>query len=68
MKNEPGIYDDICTRVREETEAAGVVLLVAYGKKGHGFSIQLPHDLFATLPAVLRGLANEVEKDLGGKH
>src|SRR5205085_1646492 len=36
----PGQYDDLCTRVREESQAQAVVLIVLGGNKGNGFSMQ----------------------------
>lgn len=37
----PGKYDALCTYVREKAEAAGVILIVLGGNKGHGHSVQL---------------------------
>lgn len=34
----PGKYDDIVTRIRNETKARGVLLLIVGGTKGRGFS------------------------------
>jgi hypothetical protein len=35
-----GKYDDLCTYVREQTKADGVVVIVVGGDKGHGFAVQ----------------------------
>jgi len=60
----PGRYDDITTRLRELTDADGVVLIVLNGYKGSGFSVQVPEpqDGFQ-LATVLRAVADEVTKD-----
>lgn len=44
--NGPGKYDEHATRVREETGAQSVVVIVIGGNKGHGFShqMQVPTD------------------------
>jgi hypothetical protein len=60
----PGKYDDLCTLVREKTEADGVVVLVFDGNKGNGFSVQGPVSLTATLARVLRSMADQIEADL----
>lgn len=39
--DEPGIYDDLCTRARIETQAQGVVVVVIKGNLGSGFSVQV---------------------------
>lgn len=36
----PGKYDDVCTYVREETEASAAIVIVVGGKHGPGFSVQ----------------------------
>ncbi|HKX40910.1 MAG TPA: hypothetical protein VJO99_07115 [Burkholderiaceae bacterium] len=59
----PGKYDDVCTQVREQTQAEGVVLIIADGKLGSGFSMQAPIDLHAALPGVLEGLAERIRTD-----
>lgn len=60
----PGIYDDECTKVREELGADGVVLIVFGGEKGGGFSVQAPVDITLDLPSVLAILAQQIEIDL----
>ena len=62
----PGKYDDICTLVRESTNAECVVLLIYNGNKGSGFSVQLVKpEALIDLPHVLRNLANQLELDAG---
>lgn len=60
-----GKYDDVCTRVREELQAVGVVLIVMGGPKGNGFEVQFVHEhMLRYLPSVLRKTADSVERDL----
>ena len=61
----PGKYDDLCTKVREEVGADGVILLVVNGKEGSGFSCQANLPLTLALPKMLRSIADEIED--GGK-
>jgi hypothetical protein len=64
----PGKYDAQCTRVREETHAKGVLLAVLEGDKGLGFSVQAPFEITLLLPAILRDIANQIEKSLEEGH
>lgn len=61
----PGKYDDLATAAMESAQAAGVIVIVIGGNRGHGFSIQT-HDLglAAKLPAILRYIADGMEKDM----
>jgi len=59
----PGKYDSLCTRVREETGAEGVILIVFGGKLGGGFSMQASPELTAATPAILRRVAADIERD-----
>ena len=59
----PGKYDELCTKVREQAGADGVVLIVANGKQGSGFSVQAPIDMHAALPGVLESLAESIRND-----
>lgn len=36
----PGMYDTLCTVVREQAEARAAIVIVLNGNKGSGFSIQ----------------------------
>jgi hypothetical protein len=60
----PGKYDDECTWVRERTRAAGVILIVADGARGWGFSMQAPLDVTVQLPDMLERMAREIRADL----
>lgn len=60
----PGKYDALCTEIREETKAQGVILMVFDGDQGCGFSVQAPFELTLGLPSILRDLAQQIEDDL----
>ena len=63
----PGKYDDACTGVRIITGGRAVVLIVLGGEHGDGFSVQSElGDLTAQLPALLRELADGIERSLKG--
>jgi hypothetical protein len=64
MTHGPGRYDDFATYVRERTEAGGVIVMVFGGKSGDGFSVQADLETTFALPAILRDLANQIERDL----
>jgi hypothetical protein len=59
----PGKYNEATTRAREETGAEGVILIVFKGKHGNGFSCQAPFDIQIRLPAILRDVAEGIERD-----
>ena len=63
----PGKYDDLATIVREQARAAGVMVMVFGGNLGEGFSIQATPELTSRLPELLRYIADEIEKSMGGK-
>ena len=58
----PGKYDDLATWVREQAEARGVIVLVLDGKLGSGFSVQATLDVTVRLPALLRHMADDIER------
>ena len=60
----PGKYDEHATKVRNETDAAGVILIVIDGKRGSGFSVQASPDFVARLPTLLRAVADGIDEDL----
>jgi hypothetical protein len=62
----PGKYDAILTKAREQAKAESGVLIILGGAAGDGFSIQGTAEVIATLPVVLRMIANDIEKDLMG--
>jgi len=57
----PGKYDELCTKVRTEAKAGGVVLIVLRGDRGDGFSVQGPGEMVFVLPAILRQVADDIE-------
>ncbi len=64
MSEGPGRYDDLASHVREQTNAETVVLIVIPSETGRaGFSVQsTDHEFQASLPALLRCVADEIEK------
>jgi hypothetical protein len=62
----PGKYDALATIVRESTSAGGVILIVIDGAHGAGFSVQATPEVTAKLPALLRMVADSIERDLRG--
>lgn len=61
----PGKYDHLATYVREQAQAEAVILIVVGGDRGGGFSVQAHSlDITASLPALLRHIADEIEADL----
>jgi hypothetical protein len=63
----PGKYDAEVTELRERLNPDGVVLLVLGGERGGGFSAQLTAPGMLALPALLRQLAEQIEKDSYGQ-
>ena len=60
----PGKYDDICTMVRENTQATGAIVIVVDGNKGSGFSVQtISPDFASILPKILRLMADDLEDE-----
>lgn len=64
MAEGPGKYDDMATLVRKTTKAKFVGVIVIEGALGNGFSMQ--GEQVASVPAMLRKAADEVEKALKG--
>lgn len=62
--NGPGKYDYLCTHVRQQAKARGVILIVIEGEHGSGFSAQLPPELGGTIPEALVTVAREMARDL----
>lgn len=60
----PGKYDDLATYVREQAKAEGVIVIVFDGDKGNGFSAQGSIEVMQAVPRVLRGVADDMERDL----
>jgi len=61
-----GKYEEATTQARLSTGAAGVILIIFGGAQGHGFSVQAPPGLVPTIPGILRKVAEQIERDLGG--
>jgi len=61
---EPGKYDDLCTYVREQSDAAAAVVIIVGGNKGHGFSVQAFADVTPQLPEMLESIARQMRKDM----
>ncbi len=59
----PGKYDAVCSAVREETKAAGVIVIVIDGERGSGFSCQTDASTLARLPELLEAMAAQMRKD-----
>ena len=58
----PGKYDDLATYVRTQARAAGVIVLVIEGDRGGGFSVQATAEVTASLPVLLRRMADDIEQ------
>lgn len=56
-----GKYDDLCTYVREESQAEGAFVVILNGVKGSGFSVQLTSRDLHRLPSILRSMADDIE-------
>lgn len=63
----PGKYDKQCARIREETGAAGIILIVFGGEAGSGFSMQASFEITLATPAILRQVADLIEADIAIK-
>jgi hypothetical protein len=63
--NGPGKYDEIATAAREATEAEAIVLIIANGIYGNGFSVQsMDPGIVKILPDMLEAMAKAIRKDL----
>lgn len=62
--NNPGKYDDLCTMVREETQAEGVVLMIVRGNRGSGFSAQATPNVLHSLPDAIEMVVAQLRKDI----
>ena len=59
----PGKYDDLCTLVREKSDAEGVLLIVLKGNQGDGFSAQTTAEALFTFPELLEDIAAQMRRD-----
>ena len=64
MAQGPGKYDDLCTYVRENTEARAVVVIVLGGNNGSGFSVQAHGDVVLEVAQLLRSVADQMDADV----
>ena len=60
----PGSYNHLAEKLKEETQAEGVVLLIANGNQGNGFAVYAPPSVLIELPDLLRRAAEEIERDI----
>lgn len=56
----PGKYDTLCTLVREQLQAEGVIVMVFNGPHGDGFSVQASADITLRLPEILEDVARQI--------
>lgn len=59
-----GKYDQLCTEAREKAKADGAILIILDDARGFGFSVQLPLEEMARVPAILRNVAATIERDM----
>jgi altronate dehydratase len=58
-----GRYDDLVADARAKAKAQGALLIILGGSQGSGFSAMVPPLAMAQIPAVLRQMADEIERD-----
>lgn len=64
-KHSPGIYDDLCTNLRQETDADAVIIIIVNGSRGNGISLQsLGTEPINQIPKLLERLIDQVRDDL----
>ena len=59
-----GRYDDLCTIVREQTNARGAVVIVIDDPDGNGFSVQADTATTLRLPSILESMAKQIRGDI----
>lgn len=60
----PGKYDDVCTLVREQTNAACAIVVIIEGDKGSGFSVQTTADVNGnTIALLLENMAQQLRDE-----
>lgn len=59
----PGKYDDLCTYVREQAQAAGAILIILDGRLGSGFACQASIEATLKLPELLEEMARQLRAD-----
>jgi hypothetical protein len=60
----PGKYDDLCTYVREQSQAKAALVIILDGKLGSGFSVQAHGGPLPGLPALLEDIAKQIRGDI----
>lgn len=64
----PGIYDDLCTKAREESDADVTILIIMGGNRGSGFSVQARDEkIMKFVPSMLEIIAEEIRNPEGEK-
>jgi hypothetical protein len=58
----PGKYDAEVTALRLKLHADGVLIYVLNGERGSSFCAQLPPAETFAMPAILRALADQIER------
>ena len=61
-----GVYDDLCTNLREQSKAESAVVIVRGGVFGGGFSCQGSAEFTLSLPETLESMASQIRADLKG--
>jgi hypothetical protein len=62
MPTGPGKYDDLCTYVREQSNARAACVIVWGGNKGHGFACQITDPaMIQSLPEMLEDIARQMK-------
>lgn len=57
----PGKYDEEVTKLRDQVQAKGILLIVLGGARGTGFSAQLSVADMLLIPDMLRSMADQIE-------
>jgi len=60
-----GMYEELCTEVRELTHALGAIVIVIKGDQGSGFAAQVPSHLRPAMADVLMQVAAKLKPTLG---
>lgn len=60
MAEGKGMYDDLCTEVRESANAEGAIVIVVNGDVGSGFSMQMPEHMKGVVAGVLEHVAEQL--------
>jgi hypothetical protein len=58
----PGKYDELCKTALDAAKAEGAILMIVNGEHGNGFSVIATAEELFRLPAMLRGMADDIEE------